>query len=128
MALYERFGDEIGFVAINSNDAETYPDDSFEAMQAMAEELGLEFPYVYDESQEVASAYRAQCTPDPYLLRNEGDEGFSLFYHGRINDNWQEPELVIESNLEEAMDALIHEAGSPKDQPPSMGCSIKWKE
>lgn len=124
--LQEQFGDQLGFIAINANDPVNYPDDSFEKMKELVEEFNVDFPYVIDETQEVAKAYRAQCTPDPYLFKKEGDE-FKLFYHGRVNDNWQEPDQVSERNLREAMQALLAGDKAPEDQPASMGCSIKWK-
>lgn len=124
--LHNEFGDDVDFLAINSNDAEQYPEDGVEGMKAIIEEHGIEFPYVIDESQSVAHDYEAQCTPDVYLF-NKGEEGFELYYHGRINDNWQDPELVEERNLEEAIAALLNGAEPPMPQQPSMGCSIKWK-
>jgi thiol-disulfide isomerase/thioredoxin len=124
--LHQQFSDQLGFIAINSNDPETYPDDDFANMKKLAEEFGVQFPYVVDETQEVAKRYKAQCTPDPYLFVNENDE-FKLFYHGRINDNWQEPDQVTEHNLQDAMQTLLAAQPAPDNQPPSMGCSIKWK-
>lgn len=123
--LFNKFRDNIGFLAINPNDEITYPDDSFEAMKEKKVEWGITFPYLRDESQEVAKAYKAVCTPDPYLFKN--DEGiWKLFYHGRINDNWQEPDQVKEKNLEDAFNLLLKGQDPPQTQPPSMGCSIKW--
>lgn len=124
--LHKEFGDRVGFIGINSNDEKTYPDDSFENMVEYAEELGLEFDYVHDESQNVAKAYGAQCTPDPFLFKNEGGE-WRLFYHGRINDNWKMFKKVKNHDLKGALEALLRGKKSPKTQNPSMGCGIKWR-
>ncbi len=124
--LYHQFGRDIAFAAINPNDAESYPEDSFSAMQEKAAEWQIPFPYLRDESQEVARAYQAQCTPDVYLFKNDQGQ-FKLFYHGRINDNWQNPAKVKEKNLEQALLRLVQGGEPPVEQPPSMGCSIKWK-
>ncbi len=115
-------GLRIGTVAINPNINPKYPDDSPEKMKEMAADLGLTFPYLIDEKQETARAFKAQCTPDIYLF--DGDK--RLVYHGRIDDNWQDESAVIREELREALDALG--AGRPvlKEQNPSMGCSIKW--
>lgn len=125
--LYKKYGQEIGFIAVNANDAENYPEDSFENMKSYAVELGVEFPYVYDESQEVAKAYKAVCTPDPFLFKKSGEE-FKLFYHGRVNDNWKNPEEVTEHSLDNALERVINDQPPLEEQYPSMGCSIKWKE
>ena len=127
IGLVGEFGEGVGFVAINPNDADTYPEDSFEAMQKEVLERGIGFPYLYDESQEVAREYKAQCTPDVYVFKND-DGKLGLFYHGRINDNWQHPEEVKEENARDALRALVSGGEPPSDQRPSMGCSIKWKE
>lgn len=125
--LYNQFKEAVAFVAINSNDAEEYPEDSFEGMKDKIGEWNIPFPYLRDESQEVARTYQAQCTPDLYLFKNE-DGVFKLFYHGRINDNWQEPKKVTEENLKDALSRLVEDKDTPENQPPSMGCSIKWKD
>ncbi len=124
--LHKRFGQDIAFVAINPNDYETYPDDTPEAMKEKMTEWNIQFPYLVDETQEIAKSYKAQCTPDPYLFKNE-DGLYRLFYHGRINDNWQEPENVKERDLDGAINKLLAGKDSPQTQPPSLGCSIKWK-
>jgi len=124
--LYEKYQNDINFVAINPNDDSMYPEDSFEEMIKTADRLSINFPYLRDETQEIAKAYDAQCTPDLYLFETSDKEP-KLFYRGRINDNWQYPEEVKEKNLEEAIDKLIAGDNPPTNQPPSMGCSIKWK-
>ena len=110
-------------VGINANDAEAYPDDDFDAMRARAKQKGFVFPYLHDESQAVAKAFHAVCTPDFFLYDRER----KLRYRGRLDDNWKEPEGVRRRDLREAIEALL-EGGEPEAmQRPSMGCSIKWK-
>ena len=112
-------------VAINSNDVERYPDDSPEMMAREAKEAGYVFPYLFDETQEVAQAYRAACTPDFFLADASG----KLFYAGQFDDT--RPKSGTEANggdLREAVRRMI--AGeAPLERPyPSSGCNIKWKE
>ena len=125
--LYKKYGGDVGFIAINPNDPQTYPEDSMDVMKQKVSEWGIPFAYVVDETQETARAYKAQCTPDPYLFQNEGGKP-KLFYHGRINDNWQNPDDVKERNLEDALARLVEGNPAPENQPASMGCSIKWRE
>ncbi len=115
----------VNTVAINPNIHPDYPEDSPAKMEAFAEEQGIDFPYLVDETQEVAKQYQAQCTPDLYLLDSEG----KLVYHGRLDDNWQDPEAVEREELKEAVIALAEDSPEdiPEDQKPAMGCSIKWK-
>ncbi len=113
----------IAFVAINSNDAETYPDDSLENMQVRAQEKGFPFPYLVDETQEVAKAYGAVCTPHIFVLNEER----KLVYEGRIDDNWKEPEQITDKSLQSALDALLAGQPVPSPQTSPLGCSIKWK-
>ena len=110
-------------IGINSNDAVKYPDDSFEAMQKVVEEQGINFPYLYDETQGVAKAYGAVCTPDIFLFDSEKNLG----YHGRLDDNWEHPDQADEHSLRFAMDELLSGQAITRKQHPSMGCSIKWK-
>ncbi|MBT3367202.1 MAG: thioredoxin family protein [Nitrospina sp.] len=113
----------VQLVGINSNDAEKYPDDSFDSMKTIAKEKGLNFPYLFDASQETAKAYDAVCTPDIYAYGPER----KLLYRGRIDDNWEHEEKVTQRNLKEAIDFIIAGKELSSDQTPSMGCSIKWK-
>ena len=112
----------INTVAINPNIHPDYPQDSPEAMAALVEEKGLQFPYLIDATQEVAKRYDAVCTPDIYLL----DSNAKLFYHGRIDDNWQNESAVQHKELEAAIQKLANNEDPPLTQYPSMGCSIKW--
>jgi len=114
----------IGFAAISSNDVSTHPADSPEQMVREAEERGYPFPYLYDETQEVAQAYRAACTPDFYLF----DAARKLVYRGQLDPSRPGSGVpVTGSDLRAAIDALL--AGQPPvaDQVPSLGCNIKWK-
>ena len=116
-------GRGVRLVAINPNDARAYPTDDFAHMQERARKNGWNFPYLYDESQSVARAYDAACTPDIFLF----DADRTLRYNGRFDDNWQDPGKVKQRDLRRALDSLL--AGSAIDFPvsPALGCSIKWK-
>jgi peroxiredoxin len=114
----------IAFVAINPNDETLYPEDSFAVMKEKVGEWGINFSYLRDESQSTAKAYGAVCTPDIFVY----DKDRKLFYHGRINDNWQVPEKVTSQDLSNALNDLVEGRPPPTDQKPSMGCSIKWKD
>ncbi|OGD95188.1 hypothetical protein A3F02_03345 [Candidatus Curtissbacteria bacterium RIFCSPHIGHO2_12_FULL_38_9b] len=113
----------IAFVGINPNDETHYPEDSFEQMKKMVPKWHINFPYLRDESQKIAKAYGAVCTPDIFVY----DQNRNLYYHGRINDNWQEPNKVTKEELKNALTYLLAGNPPPKDQNPSIGCSIKWK-
>jgi peroxiredoxin len=115
----------VAVLAINSNDAKRYPDDGFEAMREASDEHGFVFPYLFDETQEVAKAYDAVCTPEFYAYRGGGS--LTLAYHGRLDDNWKDPTAVTKKDLAEALDAILAGKQPSKDQIASMGCSIKWK-
>ena len=107
-------------------DAVKYPDDSFEAMKERAAEQSFAFDYLIDETQEVARAYGAVCTPDPFLfVREEGR--FVLRYHGRIDDSWKDPAAVKRRELAEAVEAVLSGAKPSGEQVPTMGCNIKWR-
>ena len=114
----------IGIVAISSNDIESYPEDSPDAMREVAKKWQYHFPYLYDETQDVAKAYDAACTPDFYLFNNKKE----LVYRGQLDDSRPGNEKpVTGEDLRSAMDDLI--AGNPitDAQVPSVGCNIKWK-
>lgn len=114
-----------GFVAISSNDVKNYPLDSPEHMLKVAEEKNYPFPYLYDETQEVAKTYAAACTPDFYVF----DENQELFYRGQLDDSRPKNGLPLTGrSLREALDALLNNREIPKIQKPSVGCNIKWKE
>lgn len=114
----------LGIVAISANDAANYPEDGPEPLKAMALELGLAFPVCYDESQAVAKAYTAACTPDFFLF----DRDRTLVYRGQLDDSRPSNGLpVTGADLRAAIAALL--AGQPisPEQKPSIGCNIKWK-
>ena len=119
-------GQKIAVLGINSNDPNYREADSFENMIKTAHKWELPFPYAFDESQDVAKAYDAACTPDPYLYENVGGK-FILRYRGRIDDSWQDASQVNEQSLRLAMLSLLEEKPPLSDQILSMGCSIKWK-
>lgn len=123
IGLQTEFKDRgIQFVAINPNDSNTFPEDSYDKMKEYEKEIGINFPYLRDETQKVAEELQAVCTPDIYVY----DQYRKLYYHGRINDNWQHPDKVTEHNLKDALISLLNAEEPPENQPPSMGCSIKW--
>lgn len=114
----------IGFVAINANDAEAYPEDSFENMKRFASQHALPFPYLYDEDQTVASAYGAVCTPDFFGFNKD----MGLQYRGRLDASRKETGAAdLKRDLYEAMVLVSQTGKGPAEQQPSMGCSIKWK-
>jgi peroxiredoxin len=114
----------INTVAICSNDATTHPDDSFEHMTKFAEAHGFTFPYLHDESQEVARAYDAVCTPDFFGFNKD----LELQYRGRLDESGRDPAGPdVRRDLFEAMKQVAETGEGPREQTPSIGCSIKWK-
>jgi peroxiredoxin len=114
----------VGVVAISSNDAEEYPDDAPEAMAERAEARGFTFPYCFDETQEVAKAYSAACTPDFFLF----DDELELFYRGQFDDARPgNDEPVTGEDLTAAVDAALAGQAPPENQTPSQGCNVKWR-
>ncbi len=122
-ALAKAYVDNCTVVAINSNDAVTHPEDSFEAMRIRAQAKGYVFPYLWDEEQAVARALGAVCTPDFFLY----DAHRRLMYRGRFDDNWKDAARVTRQDLKEALEGLLYGKEPLDPQHPSMGCSIKWK-
>ena len=114
----------LSFVAISSNDVDNYPQDSPHKMKKVAEEKGYSFPYLYDQSQEVAKSYDAACTPDFYLF----DSNLQLYYRGQLDGSRPGNTIpVTGESLREALNFLIEDKGPPDNQLPSIGCNIKWK-
>jgi len=109
-------------VLICSNDPTDYPDDAPAALRVRAEQRGYPFPSLIDDTQAVARAFDAACTPDPYLF----DKAGRLVYRGRIDDNWKRPEAVTRRELKEAIEAVLDGRPVSPTQHPSLGCSIKW--
>jgi peroxiredoxin len=114
---------EIGSIAISSNDPADYPEDSFENMKKVAQEFNYPFPYVFDETQEVARAYNAVCTPDFFGFNKD----LKLQYRGRLDDSGRSPKPGGRRELFEAMVQVARTGRGPEEQIPSIGCSIKWK-
>jgi peroxiredoxin len=114
----------VGIVAISSNDATTHPADNPAGLKQQAETCGFIFPYLYDESQAVAHAYKAACTPDIFLF----DEGFRLVYRGQFDSSRPGNGVpVTGQDLRAAIGQVLTGKPVPKDQRPSVGCNIKWK-
>lgn len=114
----------LAVVAINSNDVANYPDDGPQKMAEEIETIGYTFPYLYDESQEVAKAYLAACTPDFFLY----DKDRKLAYRGQFDDSRpRNDEPVTGKDMRAAVDAVLAGQSLPEEQRPSMGCNIKWK-
>jgi len=118
----ELIKNDIAVIAISSNDVSTHPEDSFENMKALYADKKLPFPYLYDETQEVAKAYDAACTPDFFGFNSE----LGLQYRGRLNNKRESP-TEIRRELYSAMIEIAKSGKGPREQIPSMGCSIKWK-
>ena len=113
----------VSFVAINSNDPDKYPDDSFEKMITRAQEVSFPFPYLFDDTQDVAKAYKAACTPDLFVF----DENHSLIYSGRFDETRPGRGHAHGGDLKRALDSLLSDGTPVNEQKPSIGCSIKWK-
>lgn len=114
----------VAVVGINSNDVDSFPDDSPANMTAVAKAKGFAFPYLYDESQQAAKAYKAACTPDFFLF----DGGRRMVYRGQMDDSRPGSGVpVTGADLTAALDAVLEGREVPGGQKPSMGCNIKWK-
>ena len=117
-------GKKLGIVAISSNDPAAYPDDTPERLKEMAKRLDFRFPFCFDESQDVAKAYKAACTPDFYLFDGER----RLVYRGQLDDSRPgNNKPVTGRDLRAAIDAVLARKSVDPHQKPSIGCSIKWK-
>jgi len=113
----------VQLIAINANDARKYPEDSFPKMKERAQEKGFNFPYLHDETQEVARAYGAERTPEVFLFDKNG----ALRYHGAIDDNYENPSAVRSHYLRDALNAVLAGQTPPTIETPPVGCTIKWK-
>jgi peroxiredoxin len=113
----------INAVAINPNIHPDYPEDSPQGMKKLIKILNIQFPYLVDKTQQTATDFKAQCTPDIYLVNKD----YKLVYHGRIDDNWKDEHAVTKHELLAGVNALANGLEINKDQKPSIGCSIKWK-
>ena len=114
----------VQLVGVCANDADSYPDDAFDKLAARWRERGYGFPYLHDEAQDVARAFGAVCTPDIFVFDRER----RLAYRGRIDDSWKDADRVTRRELAEAIEALVAGRQPPREQRPSMGCSIKWRQ
>jgi peroxiredoxin len=113
----------VQLIAISSNDARKYPDDSFPKMKERAAQKSFNFPYLYDETQEIARAFGAERTPEVFLFDKSG----TLRYHGAIDDNYDDPSAVQSQYLRKALDAVLAGQAPPTAQTPPVGCTVKWK-
>lgn len=114
----------ISFIAINSNDVVNYPDDSPEKMKEVAQQFGYSFPYLFDETQEVAKAYQAACTPDFYIF----DKELKCIYRGQLDDSRPKNDIpVTGKSIRAALEAVLMGQSINPEQKPSLGCNIKWK-
>jgi len=114
----------VGVAAISSNDIEGYPDDAPPAMRALAEQMSFGFPYLFDETQAIAQAYRAACTPDFFLF----DGQHKLIYRGQMDGARKSNGVPVDGqDLRAALDAALAGEPVPPGQKPSLGCNIKWK-
>ena len=116
-------GRGVQMVAICANDAEGYPDDSFDKLKQRWQAKEYRFPYLHDDKQDVARAFGAVCTPDIFVY----DRFRKLAYRGRIDDSWKDESKVTRQELRDALEALLDGRAPAAQQRPSMGCSIKWR-
>ncbi|MDX1977335.1 MAG: thioredoxin family protein [Pseudanabaenaceae cyanobacterium bins.68] len=114
---------QVCLVGINANDQQKYPEDSLEKMQEYAKTWGLNFPYLRDRTQEVAEAFAATCTPEPFVLDSQG----ILRYRGQIDDNYRDPAAVTQPSLKLAIEQVLQGQPVTIGVESAVGCSIKWK-
>lgn len=114
----------VGFIAINANDVVAYPDDAPDRMKELAQAEGWSFPFLHDETQEVAKAFQAACTPDFFVF----DAGHKLIYRGQLDDSRPGNDVPVTGrDIRAALDAVLAGKEVPEDQKPSIGCNIKWR-
>ena len=124
VSITKKYDNEISFIAISSNDIVNYPEDSPELMKKLAEEKKFNFPYLFDETQEVAKKYDAACTPDFFVYNSDKQ----LVYRGQLDDSRPGNDIPVTGHdLRKAIDSLINGEEIDKNQKPSIGCNIKWK-
>lgn len=122
--IHKVHGSRVAIVGINSNDAEAYPDDSYDSMKTIVAERGIAFDYLVDKTQEIARRYGATCTPDPFLF----DSARRLVFHGRIDDAIKPEDTATEKTMINNISAMLDGKEIKNDFDPSIGCSIKWRE
>tara|TARA_B100000902_G_scaffold195050_1_gene186382 strand:+ start:335 stop:886 length:552 start_codon:yes stop_codon:yes gene_type:complete len=124
VSITKKYDKEISFIAISSNDIVNYPEDSPKLMKKLAEEKKFNFPYLYDQTQEIAKKYDAACTPDFFVYNSEKQ----LVYRGQLDDSRPGNGIPVTGyDLRKAIDSLINGEEIDKNQKPSIGCNIKWK-
>ena len=123
ISIQNDYSKSIKVIAINSNDSEGYPEDSFENMKVRALEKGFNFLYLRDSDQEVAKSFGATHTPEVFLVNSYG----KLVFHGKIDDNWQDESGVKENYLRNALDELVDGKEITINETYTIGCTIKWK-
>ena len=124
ISITKKYDKEISFIAISSNDIVNYPEDSPELMKKLAEEKKFNFPYLFDETQEVAKKYDAACTPDFFIYNSDKQ----LVYRGQLDNSRPGNDVPVTGHdLRKAIDSLIKGEEIDKNQKPSIGCNIKWK-
>jgi peroxiredoxin len=121
--IQKDYAKDVQVVAISSNEDENYPEDSFENMKARAELKKFNFPYLHDGTQNIAKAYGATHTPEIFLF----DKERKLVFHGKIDDNWQEPQSVKSKYLRNAIDELLSRKQISVPETFTIGCTIKWR-
>ncbi|MBI5730414.1 MAG: thioredoxin family protein [Ignavibacteriales bacterium] len=121
--IQKDYANDVQVVAISSNEDENYPEDSFENMKARAELKKFNFPYLHDGTQNIAKAYGATHTPEIFLF----DKERKLIFHGKIDDNWQEPQSVKSRYLRNAIDELLSGKQISVPETFTIGCTIKWR-
>ena len=125
ISLYNRYEDDnLMILAINPNDKEQYPADSFEEMKKLRDQLNLPFPYLYDEDQVVAKQLGATRTPEAFVFNSKRE----LVYKGAIDDNWENPNMVMRVFLEDAIEYTLDGMEPDYADIPAVGCSVKWKK
>ena len=115
--------DNLGVIAISANDAKAYPQDGIDAMKQLRIQLSMPFPYLYDEDQTVVKSLGAQRTPEVFLFNSKRE----LVYKGSIDDNWENPNAVMQVYLEDAIEYTLDGLEIDYPEVPAVGCSIKWK-
>ncbi len=123
ISLQDKYRESVAVLAINSNDDLGYPEDSFEEMKKRAEKIGFNFPYLRDESQETAKSFDATHTPEIFMFNEER----KLIFHGKIDDNWQNENLVKHKYLENAINEHLNGEEISVPETFTIGCTIKWK-
>jgi len=113
----------VAFALINANDPTKYPEDSYPEMIKRAKSKGYPFPYLHDEDQSVAKGYGATRTPEVFLFNAQG----KLRYHGRVDDNYEDPKKVREQDLKDALESVLRGQAPTVSETPVVGCSVKWR-